>query len=86
MLEALLDNKQSPQEIAALGHWSLASKIPQIIEALEGHRMSDHHRFMIRQCLRHMRTIEEMIEETTRVPANEEADERDRATNGCEEH
>src|SRR3989441_5980075 len=63
MLEALLENKQSPAEIAELGHWSLAPKIPQIIEALEGHRMTDHHRFMIRQCLRHMRTIEEMIEE-----------------------
>ena len=25
--------------------------------------MTDHHRFMIRQCLRHMRAIEEMIEE-----------------------
>src|SRR5437667_1691653 len=86
MLEALLENKRSAAEIAELGHWSLARKIPQIIEAPEGHRMSDHHRFMIRQCLRHMRSIEEMIEETTRVPANEEADERDRATNGCEEH
>src|SRR5437870_885417 len=38
MLEALLENKQSPSEIAELGHWSLAPKIPQIIEALEGHR------------------------------------------------
>ena len=63
MLEALLENKQSPAEIAELGHWSLAPKIPQIIEALEGYRMTDHHRFMIRQCLRHMRTLEEMIEE-----------------------
>jgi hypothetical protein len=63
ILEALLENKQSPSEIAELGHWSLAPKIPQIIEALEGHRMSDHHRFLIRQSLRHMRYIEEMIEE-----------------------
>ena len=63
MLEALLENKQSPAEIAEVGHWSLAPKIPQILEALEGHRMSDHHRFMIRQSLRHMRSIEEMIEE-----------------------
>ena len=63
MLEALLKNKQSPAEIAELGHWSLMPKIPQIIEALEGHRMTDHHRFMIRQCLRHMCNIEEMIEE-----------------------
>src|SRR5438094_9568710 len=63
MLEALLENKHSPTEIAELGHWSLAPKIPQIVEALEGHRMTDHHRLLIRQCLRHMRTIEEMIEE-----------------------
>ena len=63
MLEALLENKRSAAEIAELGHWSLAPKIPQIVEALEGHRMSDHHRFMIRQSLRHMRCIEQMIEE-----------------------
>ena len=48
MRQALLENKQSPLEIAELGHWSLAPKIPQIIAALEGHRMSDHHRLLIR--------------------------------------
>jgi transposase len=63
MLEALLENKRTAAEIAELGHWSLAPKIPQIVEALEGHRMTQHHRFMIRQSLRHMRNIEEMIEE-----------------------
>lgn len=63
MLEALLKNKQSAAEIAKLGHWSLAPKIPQIVEALEGHRMSDHHRFLIQQSLRHMQYIEKMIEE-----------------------
>jgi transposase len=42
MLEALLENKWSPAEIAELAHWSLAPKIPQIVEALEGHRMSEH--------------------------------------------
>src|SRR5437867_5801626 len=63
MLEALLENKRSAAEIAQLGHWSLAAKIPQITEALEGHRMSDHHRFLVRQALRHMQYIEGMIEE-----------------------
>jgi hypothetical protein len=63
MLEALLENKRTAAEIAELGHWSLTPKIPQIVEALEGHRMTEHHRFMIRQSLRHMRNIEEMIEE-----------------------
>src|SRR6266446_70030 len=63
MLEALLENKRSAPEIAHLAHWSLAPKIPQLVEALEGHRMTDHHRFLVRQSLRHMRYIEEMIEE-----------------------
>jgi transposase len=63
MLEALLENQQSASEIAELGHWSLAPKIPQIVEALEGHRMTDHHRFLIRQSLQHMRYVEEMITE-----------------------
>ena len=31
MLEALLENKQNAAEIAELGHWSLAPKIPQIV-------------------------------------------------------
>ena len=48
MLEALLENKQNAAEIAKIGHWSLAPKIPQIMEALEGHRMNDHHRFLVR--------------------------------------
>jgi len=38
-------------------------KIPLIVEALEGHRMSDHHRLLIRQALKHMQFIEVMIEE-----------------------
>ncbi len=36
MLEGLLENKRSVAEIAEPGHWSLAPKIPQIVEALEG--------------------------------------------------
>jgi transposase len=63
MLEALLENKRTAAEIAELGHWSLAPKIPKIAEALEGHRMNHHHRFLVRQALRHMQYIESMIEE-----------------------
>ena len=54
ILEALLENKRSATEIAELAHWRLAPKIPQIVEALEGHRMRDHHRLLIRQSLDHM--------------------------------
>ena len=63
MLEALLKNKLNPEEIAQLVHYRLQPKIPRIIEALEGHRMSDHHRMLIRQSLDHMRYIETMIAE-----------------------
>src|SRR3989442_5480751 len=63
MLEALLENKLSPEQVADLARGSLRRKIPQIVQALEGHRMSDHHRLLIRQSLKHMQFIEEMIEE-----------------------
>jgi transposase len=63
ILEALLENKRSATEIAELAHWRLAPKIPQIVEALEGHRMREHHRFLIRQSLAHMHYIEKMISE-----------------------
>ncbi len=63
MLEALLENKRSAAEIAELVHWRLAPKIPRIVEALEGHRMRDHHRLLIRQSLDHMQYIEKMISE-----------------------
>lgn len=38
-------------------------KVPQLIEALEGNRMSDHVRFLIRSCIRHLACLEEEIEE-----------------------
>src|SRR5205809_2004325 len=63
MLEALLENKLNAEQVADLARGSLRRKIPQIVEALERHRMSDHHRLLIRQSLKHMQFIEEMIEE-----------------------
>jgi transposase len=63
ILEALLENKRSATQIAELVHWRLNPKIPQIVEALEGHRMRDHHRLLIRQSLDHMHYIEKMIRE-----------------------
>jgi transposase len=63
MLEGLLENKQNPKEIAERAHWRLEAKIPKLVEALEGHRMTDHHRFLIRQSLNHMRYIEDQVRE-----------------------
>jgi transposase len=63
ILEALLGNQMNAHEMASLAQGRLRPKIPDIIDALEGHRMSDHHRLLVRQSLRHMRFIEDMISE-----------------------
>jgi transposase len=63
MLLALLDGRAAPEEIAGLARGSAKRKTPQLIEALEGNRMSDHVRFLIRGCLRHLACLEEEVEE-----------------------
>lgn len=63
MLDALLQNKAQPAEIAQFAKRGAKKKIPEIIRALEGHRMSDHHRRMIRYSLQHMKFLEEQMAE-----------------------
>ena len=63
MLDALLKGKAKPEEIAQFAQRRAKKKIPQIIAALEGHQMSDHHRKMIGYSLAHMRFLEEQLEE-----------------------
>jgi transposase len=63
MLSALLSGQATPEEIAQLARGQAKRKIPQVIEALEGHRMSDHERLLIRSCLRHLACLEEEVEE-----------------------
>ena len=46
MLEALLKGKATAAEIAELARGTARKKIPAITEALESHRMTDHHRIM----------------------------------------
>lgn len=41
----------------------LSAKLPQLIHALDGNRISDHLRFIIRSCLRHLACLEEEIED-----------------------
>lgn len=66
MLEALLDGKAEPAEIAQFAKRGARKKIPEIVQALEGHRMSDHHRQMIRYSLKHLLFLEEQIAELDR--------------------
>jgi transposase len=61
MLEALLEGRGNPQELAEMARDKARRKIPQIIESLSGHRLSDHHRFMIRMSLEHLRMLEGQI-------------------------
>jgi transposase len=63
MLEALLDKEMTAEEMADLAQGRLRPKIPQIIEALEGHTMREHHRKLLRQILKHMAFIEDMVAE-----------------------
>jgi transposase len=66
MLESLLQGKAQPEEMAQFAQRRAKKKIPQIIAALEGHRMSDHHRKMIRYSLAHMQFLEDQLEELDR--------------------
>jgi transposase len=69
MLEALLAGKADLAEIASFAKCRAKQKIPEIIAALEGHRMSDHHRMMIRMSLEHLRFLERQIAELDEVIA-----------------
>jgi len=61
MLEALLEGKAGPQEIAQLAKRRARQRIPEIAAALEEHPMNAHHRRMIRYSLEHMQFIEQQI-------------------------
>lgn len=63
MLEALLEGTSSPESIAEFARGRLKRKVPDIIIALQRHQMSDHHRFLVRQALRHMEFLEKEVEE-----------------------
>jgi transposase len=61
MLEALLKGEAKPEEVAQFARGRAKQKIPEIIAALEGHRMSDHHRKLIRFSLEHLEFLERQI-------------------------
>jgi hypothetical protein len=62
----LLKGETKPEEIAQCAQRRAKKRIPEIIAALEGHQMSEHHRKMIRYSLAHMRFLEEQLEELDR--------------------
>lgn len=62
MLLALLDDKMAAEQIAQLAIGKAREKIDQLTEALEGHCMRDHERFLIRSSLRHLACLQEETE------------------------
>jgi transposase len=70
MLDALMDEDASVEQIADLAVRQARKKIPQIQKALEGHQMSTHQRSLIRHSMQHLAFLEEQIEELDREIAD----------------
>jgi transposase len=66
MLDALLQGRSDAAAIAEFAKKKARKRIPEIIAALEEHRMNDHHRKMIRYSLEHLKFLEEQIAELDR--------------------
>jgi transposase len=64
MLEALIAGEADPEKLADLARKRLREKIPQLRLALQG-RVTEHHRFLLRLHLDHVRHLEAMIERLT---------------------
>jgi transposase len=63
MLDALMNPDATPEQIAELALKQARKKIPVLRKALEGHRMTDHHRRLIRHSMEHLAFLEEEIAE-----------------------
>jgi transposase len=66
MLDALVNEAASPEQIADLAVRTARKKIPRIQKALEGHQMTDHHRSLVRHSMRHLAFLEDQIAELDR--------------------
>jgi transposase len=61
MIEALVEGQATVRQVAELAQKQAKKKIPQIQAALEGHRMSDTQRALIRLSMAHLAFLEEQI-------------------------
>lgn len=65
ILQAIVQGESDPEKLAELGNVRLRCSRVQLIEALRG-RVTDHHRFMLRQHLRMIEELERSISEFDR--------------------
>ena len=61
ILDALVEGKLSPEQMAELVHKKMEAKKPLLREALQG-RVTPHHRFMLRELLGQIDHLDQMIE------------------------
>ena len=61
ILDALVEGKLSPEQMAELVHRKMEAKKPALREALAG-RVTPHHRFMLRQLLGQVDSLDRMVE------------------------
>jgi len=62
MLEAMLAGEEDAARLAEMAQGKLRNKIPELQLALEG-RMTEHHRFLLRQLFEHLRFTESKLNE-----------------------
>src|SRR5580700_5992695 len=62
MIDALLKGVTQAEEIAQLAQRKAKQKIPELTAALQRNRLTDHHRFLLRQVLRHLDFLEQEVE------------------------
>jgi transposase len=60
MIAALIGGETEPDRLAELARRRLRGKIPQLRQALKGH-VTEHHRFLLRTLMDHVRHLEELI-------------------------
>ena len=62
MIAALIAGQTEPERLAELARRKLRRKLPQLKQALHG-RVTDHHRFMLRTLMDHVRHLDQLIEQ-----------------------
>ena len=62
MIQALIDGEEDPVELAELARGRLRSKKAALEAALEG-QVREHHRFLLRQWMKLLKTLEEQVAE-----------------------
>ncbi len=76
MIKALLDGVLPVEEIAQFAQRKAKNKIPELVAAMSGNRLNDHHRFLLRHALRHLDFLEGEIETlNTEIRSRLEADQ-----------